>query len=384
MAKKISNKFWFQLHGWFSLPIWLLFCFICITGTISVFSHELTWLTNPDSRAHNPSQVSEMSAGSVLRAFKDEHPSADVMGLNVREPYLTYVVMFTDVDKPYALAYVNQYTGAVQEINDGNTFINFMRSLHGWLLFPWQNGYSVGYYLVAFMSLILLGALITGLVVYKKFWLAFFQFKLRKSQGDRTLAADIHKLSGVWSLWFMAVMSLTGLWYLTQAVLWHAGVELEHHETLNAANIPNSTINTNAVETSVDLALAEIQQQYSDFRPSYIMLPEHNRDTLKISGANDYVLYDDYSINIAYNTWNDTVVHHANPDSMTGLQTVMHITDPLHYGTIGGIWTKVIWFIFGCILSGMSVTGFIMYQLRTKRARSQARSNARQLKAQQG
>ncbi|HAE90719.1 MAG TPA: PepSY domain-containing protein, partial [Idiomarina sp.] len=40
----MTQRQWFKLHGWCSLPIWILFCFICITGTIAVFSHELTWL----------------------------------------------------------------------------------------------------------------------------------------------------------------------------------------------------------------------------------------------------------------------------------------------------------------------------------------------------
>ncbi|MBP8111925.1 MAG: PepSY domain-containing protein, partial [Agitococcus sp.] len=47
---------------------------------------------------------------------------------------------------------------------------------------------------------------------------------------------------------------------------------------------------------------------------------------------------------------------------------LMHIADPLHYGTLGGIWTKIIWFIFGVILSGMSITGFMMWGLRNVRA----------------
>ena len=47
---------------------------------------------------------------------------------------------------------------------------------------------------------------------------------------------------------------------------------------------------------------------------------------------------------------------------MNALQTISHIADPLHYGTIGGIWTKLVWFIFGVILSGMSITGFMMWR----------------------
>jgi len=53
---------------------------------------------------------------------------------------------------------------------------------------------------------------------------------------------------------------------------------------------------------------------------------------------------------------------------MTTLQTLSHIANPLHYGTIGGIWTKIIWFLFGVLLTSMSITGFMMWGGRTIRA----------------
>jgi uncharacterized iron-regulated membrane protein len=50
---------------------------------------------------------------------------------------------------------------------------------------------------------------------------------------------------------------------------------------------------------------------------------------------------------------------------MNALQTIAHIADPLHYGTLGGIWTKLIWFVFGLLLSTMSITGFVIWHKRT-------------------
>ncbi len=50
------------------------------------------------------------------------------------------------------------------------------------------------------------------------------------------------------------------------------------------------------------------------------------------------------------------------------LKCISHIANPLHYGTIGGIWTKIIWFLFGLLLSGMSITGFMIWGSRTIKA----------------
>ncbi|MEH8017234.1 PepSY domain-containing protein [Rheinheimera muenzenbergensis] len=374
---KLSNRFWFQLHGWFSLPIWLIFCFVCITGTIAVFSHELTWLTNPASRATNPNNLPAKPVAELVAAVEQAYPTADVGTVMVFEPYLVNAVIFTDHDKPFAIAYVNQYTGEIQQINQGITFIGFMRSLHGWLLFPWPGSYSVGYYLVSAMALVMLGALVTGLVIYKNFWRSFTQPKIRFNQGKKTVLTDLHRLAGVWSIWFLMLMSATGLWYLVQAVMWHADIDIEPHAPLVAAEQLPATQTQPPVSFADAMQIAK--QRFPDFQPSYLMLPEHNRGMYSLMGGGDHIFYDQYSYNLSINPWSGDIAHEKSPQSMTALQTVMHIADPLHYGTLGGIWTKAIWFLFGLILSGMSITGFMIWGSRTvKAARESRRSEALQ------
>lgn len=369
---KLSNRFWFQLHGWFSLPIWVIFCAVCLTGTLAVVSHELTWLTNPDARASNPQALAPKPASELIATVQKAHPSAKISTVITFEPYLVNAIVFNDSDKPVAIAYVNQYTGEIQEINDGMTFITFMRTLHAWLLFPWQNNYNIGYYLVCAMAIVMLGALITGLVIYKNFWRAFTRPKLRINQGKKTFLADLHRLSGVWSLWFLMLMSITGLWYLVQAILWHADVDIEPHPPVVAIEqIPLNQVAPIAPFT-LDHAIKAAHTRFPDFKSRYIMLPEHNRDTYKIYGEGDFIFYDEYSYGVIVNPWSGAIESERNPEKMTTLQTLSHIANPLHYGTIGGIWTKIIWFLFGVLLTGMSITGFLMWGSRTVKA---ARNN---------
>lgn len=371
---KLSNRFWFQLHGWCSLPIWLIFCFVCLTGTIAVFSHELTWLTNPASRATNPDNLAAKPVAELVAVVEQAYPTADVGTVMVFEPYLVHAVIFTDHDKPQAIAYVNQYTGNIQQINQGITFIGFMRSLHGWLLFPWPGSYSVGYYLVSAMALVMLGALVTGLIIYKNFWRSFTQPKIRFNQGKKTVLTDLHRLAGVWSIWFLIVMSATGLWYLVQAVMWHADIDIEPHAPLVAAEQLPATQTQPPVSFADAMQIA--QQRFPDFQPSYLMLPEHNRGMYSLMGGGDHIFYDQYAYSLSINPWSGDIAHEKSPANMSALQTVMHIADPLHYGTIGGIWTKAIWFVFGLILSGMSITGFMIWGSRTVKAARASRNSA--------
>src|SRR3546814_19184989 len=69
------------------------------------------------------------------------------------------------------------------------------------------------------LGLPLLVSLVTGLVVYKRFWKGFFRPTLRIRHGARIFWGDFHRLSGIWSIWFIAVISITGTWFLIQALL---------------------------------------------------------------------------------------------------------------------------------------------------------------------
>ena len=349
---RVSNRFLFQLHGWFSLPGWVLFSFVCLTGTVAVMSHEFAWLTNENIRAVNPDNRQAQSVAESVATVKKTFPDADVTGVSVRESYMAHEVMFTATDKPFAIAYVNPYSGAIQEVNDGVTFIGFMRTLHGWLYFPWHGSYSLGYYLVSLMSVVMLGALITGLLVFKKFWQAYRNPKIRSHQGPRTLTADLHKLAGVWSIWFMVIMSATGLWYLIQSVMWHADIEVDPWPAqLDAQSLPVSSQNTPTMPVSLAQAITKAENTFDNFQTSYIMMPEHNRDTYKLYGGGNNPFYDGASFQLAVNPWNGEITQTITPQNMDALQTIMHIADPLHFGTIGGIWTKLLWFVFGLILS---------------------------------
>jgi uncharacterized iron-regulated membrane protein len=50
-------------------------------------------------------------------------------------------------------------------------------------------------------------------------------------------------------------------------------------------------------------------------------------------------------------------------------QRIGEMADPLHFGYFGGYWTKVPWFLFGLLMTGLSVSGAAIYSLRIARER---------------
>lgn len=360
-----NRRLWFLVHGWLSLPVWVLFCFICLTGTIAVISHELTWLTNPNARATNPEGLQPLPLAEQVAAVRQAMPEADIGVVMRYEPWLVTAVYVTPPSAPPALAYVNPYSGQIQEVNAGLTFIGFMRSLHSWLLFPWQHNWSWGYYIVSALSVVVLGAAITGMVVYKRFWRGYFQPTLRWRSGARVLLGDLHRLAGIWSLWFLLIIGLTGFWYLVQAALWHNEITVgAEPEPLPLAALPAAGSEPPAM-LPLEEALRRMQAELPGVELHMARAAEHARDHHWAMGKGDELLFDSYSHQVALNPWNGEVAFRNEPAAMGGLQTIAQIADPLHYGTLAGGWTKALWFLFGLVLSGMSITGFLIWSKRT-------------------
>lgn len=128
----IRGGIWFSLRRWASLPIWVLLLFICVTGTISVVSYEITWLVDARTRAFNPDDRPPLDYGEITAAVARERPGATIHFIADRAPYLAIQVGAALPEAPSASVYVNQYTGEVQGVTAGPTFADFMRSLHGW------------------------------------------------------------------------------------------------------------------------------------------------------------------------------------------------------------------------------------------------------------
>lgn len=92
----------------------------------------------------------------------------------------------------------------------------FFRSLHMSLFIgEWRVwGIPFGYLVVGLLSLPLLVQLVTGLVFYRRFWRGLF--KLEQRRGPKVFWSDLHKLTGLWGLWLVLTIGLTGVWYLAE------------------------------------------------------------------------------------------------------------------------------------------------------------------------
>ena len=367
MSKKSRSKLWFLVHSWLALPIWFFVLIVCVTGTLAVVSQEIVWLANPEIRASKPSDAAEpLSYDQVINAIKRAEPLVIVQSIiRPDESHFALSVTLSYPDGRSVEVYVNPYTGAIQGISPAFDFKQFTRALHGWWLVPFTNGFSWGWYLVSALGLPLLASLITGLVVYKRFWKGFLRPTLRIRHGARIFWGDFHRLSGIWSIWFIAVISITGTWFLIQAILGDNQISISSEPivpVIARENVPTSAPGVPAPMIALDDAIEIASQRIPGLETNFVFLPLNAYSHLQIGGRGWYpLMFQTAQIN-PYT--GEVAVSHLLSNRST-LEFVTESMRPLHTGDFGGLWIKLIWAFFGLVLSMMVLSGLLIWTKRT-------------------
>ncbi|WP_070886449.1 PepSY domain-containing protein [Pseudomonas sp. D1-3] len=370
MSKKSRSKIWFLVHSWLALPIWFFVLIVCVTGTLAVVSQEIVWLANPDVRASKPSDDAELlTFGQVLAEIRKAEPELVVQSITRPDEShfaLTARVSYPDGSNP--TLYVNPYTGAIQGVSPEFDFRQFTRALHGWWLVPFTNGFSWGWYLVSMMGIPMLLSLITGLVVYKKFWKGFFKPRLRFNQGARIFWGDFHRLSGIWSIWFIAVVSITGIWFLIQAILFDNQISISTEgvpAVVAREDVPIVRPGEPIPMLDVDEAARIAISKVPSLDVSFTRLPSNAYDHIAVGGRGWYPLM---MQSASINPYTGEVAQQRLLEDRSKLEFVTESMRPLHTGDFGGLWVKMIWFFFGLVLSMMVLSGLLIWTKRTAQA----------------
>lgn len=352
LKKRKSSRAWWTVHQWVGLKLSIFMSFILLTGTLATVSHEIDWLITPSARV-DPATVS----GPPNWAAIAENVAAEV-------PDGRLVSLFAPIDSWWAAAAVvvdgedrrriiltHPATGTVRDNRNVVSVQVILRRMHRHLFMPT----SIGVPIVSALAIPLAVSLVTSFVVYKRWWRGFF--KPLRGRDARTWMGDFHRLAGLWTLWLTALMVITSLWYLVESLGGHA-------PAMERAEVP--PIERPAPETAADLAksLAAARQANPDLRIRRIAFPTEESGAFVFQGQDDAVLVRPRANTIWTNAATGEVKLVTDGTDLNIHQRISEMADPLHFGYFGGIWTKLIWFVFGALMTGLSISGAAIYALR--------------------
>lgn len=346
-----ASRAWFNIHSWVGLKLSILMAFILITGTLAVFAHELDWLRTSKMRAAM-SDTEPQSLGAMLDAASAAYPDWTVRALYAPvDPWFTAQAIAITPDRGLRRIYVDPYTGEVKGDGHWLNVQRILRQSHRHLMLPNR----VGIPLVSSLSILLAFSMVTGVVVYKKWWRGFF--RMPRTRDRRTLWGDIHRLCGLWSFWFILLIALTGFWYLVES-LGGGAPALPHRGA--GADSP-AAFSAHALQMRAEAAFPEL-------RIRAISSPTKPGAPMVFMGQAEAVLVRPRANFVSVDPATGNVLGIGDGRALGVHQRISEMADPLHFGTLGGLPTKIIWFLFGCALSALSLSGIYIYAKRCARS----------------
>jgi uncharacterized iron-regulated membrane protein len=321
---------------------------VCWTGTFATLSNEIDWLLTPAMRAEPSERFDPDALEQVALA---EHLGSRFVSIT-RPLHAGFAadVLVETADGPLRHVYVTPGDSRFQGANSYFNVQRFFRSLHMALFLP----FGIGIYVVGVASIFLFLSAITPLVFYKRWWTRFF--KWRGHGGAKVVTSESHKLAGLWSLWFVVLIALTGIWYVAEQVLIDtAGVEWIYPEppAFEGEREPRLPLSHFVEVASTHWPGLEIRR-----------VGQVENGLVYVQGQAGDVLTRDRANAMYFAPTTAELIEKREARELGRVQRWVEMVDFLHFGTLGGLPTKILWFVLGLALSGLCLTGAYLHARR--------------------
>lgn len=347
----------FYVHMVLGLSIGLLVSITCLTGSLIVYKPEIeSLMLGRVSHVIPAADGRTVSLQSAYDAVQQQHPGCKMVQAYLHaEPDLAWSFDLNCKPRGRVVVYVDKYRGAITgEDHFQGKWTQWIYDLHVRLL-SGPTGETVNG--VGALLLVVLAS--TGLVVWwpgVKHWRSAFRFESRARWRRKNY--DLHRLTGFFASVLLMFVAVTGAYFAfpktyEAMIAWAAGkpsVLLAPRAHIGAPHKMNlDAIYATAVralpvgETTLFTFPQQKDAPYSLRR----MLPGDWRRT-----GDNLVYIDPYT--------GQVIRMNYHRDLSWPIRITRDIY-PLHFGTFGGDFTRILWIIVGVAPAILYVTGVLMW-----------------------
>jgi len=351
-----------DIHAWLGFNLAFLMTLLLATGTVATLSHEIDWLIQDDMRV-TPTNT-KMPWGTLEKKVKAAANPDDMLTIfsEGESDYFAYRATFLRSDGTRYFVHINQWTGEVTGTTPFLTVQRFFRDLHRYFFMP----SFIGLPITGLLAIALSISLYSGLKNTKR--LKKSALRLRTNQGVRVLLSDLHKVSGIWATWFIVLMVITAMWYLVEFG------SLVAKSSFEPSRPGPSVERVQAFGDTLDIIPASefiknAKAAFPNWEPVQILYPLSASQAITVLGNTSDILVRSRANRVFIDPEDGSIIQVQKSKDITTVAYINETADPLHFGTLAKLKTKVIWFVFGVILTGMSITGVLMTYKRLKSAR---------------
>ncbi len=358
-----------KLHLWLGIISAPLVFFICITGTIIVFSDEVIELSAGKARYVEDVKDTKLSVEELLTIVKEKFPNRRNPSylVSYRDPNRTVRFNSYDPEKGLRMVYVDPYTGEILKDDASINFFYVLAHLHNSLLV-----HGAGAWIIDIATIVFLIAVITGLIMWwpknKSRKAMRYAFRVKWRQPFGRLNVDIHRVIGMYLSVLMIVLAFTGLiiafkplFHLT-ANTFGGNSAVEWNQNLTDRQESDERFPVREVMNAVFDACPEANEiQYYTFKSdewSYYAMNAARRIGLKSAMNNKFFVFDCYSGEML----------DLPPEAIVN-EKVENAIWTLHMGNWMGIVGKIVTFLGGLFASFLPISGLYIWGSKLLRRR---------------
>lgn len=359
--KRSPRKMLYAVHSWAGFQLALLTFVVLFTGTLAVVADEIDWLLDSDRRVVPTARLPDWDGMYDTAAAL--HPEYSVASIGLGElSVMAATVRMTKPDGNPHLVFVHPASGELRGEGHWLSAHRILRDLHRYLFIMTL---GLGLPVVTVAAVVLAVQLVTGLMTIRRWRQA--AVTVRAGKGARVLIGDLHRAAGLWTVWFTLLVVITSLWYFAEWTMVRSGYRLE---APRVTSVPVSEESTAEIGAASLLPVAHYvdaaQSAFPELRPTTVRLPSRPGGTVTVYGRSTTWLLRDRASRVFLDPRDASVLRVQRPAELMVWQYVTELADPWHFGDVGGLATKLLWFVSGLVLTALSATGVWLTWRRTQ------------------
>jgi uncharacterized iron-regulated membrane protein len=373
---KESLKRLAEAHSWLGLIISAVLFVVFFAGSISLFRTEITqWSMQPHFALSQgkPLPLSEILASAIKDVPFD---AKEHLTLQVPDKNIPYYRAYVDIEhqageEDHLAFYIDPITGKKIAEIDSFFLADFIFDLHVDLNIP------AGKYVVGFVSLFFIFALISGIFIHARKLIGNF-FKYRSKDTDRSKLLDMHSVVGVMSLPFTLMYAVSGLifnlviiYQIAFALVLYKGDQQSLLDDAGFKAVNAQWLGESWQAPEIDLLTQQTTEKYG-IAPKFIRIYNYGDESavIMLRGEVNNSLTDHYEV--AYQLKDNAILFTNDNDSPNTFTAGFNVISKLHFGNFAGFDLRILYFILGMGVCSLIVTGNLLWIEKRSRQRNQS------------
>lgn len=363
--KKIATK----VHHILGLASGLIVLIVSLTGALYVFEQEWRELTQAKYLYVARQDLPMVSLDTVQAIMAIQYPKDKITSIRLQNTHKSDksdAIIATTKNK-IAVSF-NPHTAHIIGVRDMNTdFMSVVVQIHTNLLLG-----DVGVEIIKWNVLIFFIVLISGIIVWlpPNIQMLKWVLKFGKAKTKYQFNYDLHRIVGFYASFILLIVALTGIWWVFEGVQ-HTVYDLTNSDKtllqkVKQPKAPPQYQGIFSVENAFDIA--QNDPKNSGWTQAFIQPARDTATPMSVLMRFPYSLVRKQN-RLTFDQFTGKILRADYYQNYSFADKIRVSNFDWHTGRIGGIFTKILYFVAALFAASLPITGFLIWFNKSEKRR---------------